>query len=73
MVKSPKRYNETQVLKLLRSAVNDAGSQRAFARQHGLTDEFLSMVLSQRKPVSERIAATLGLTRITEFEFKEVE
>lgn len=52
---------EKQVRKLLRDAVKEAGNQRAYAKQIGVSPQFLSDVLKGRRGISKAIGEALGL------------
>jgi hypothetical protein len=66
---------KTQARALLRKACEEAGSLRAWAREHQLSAAFVSDVLLGRRNVGPAICAALGLTRIvtTKIAFKKEE
>lgn len=62
MTKLPEgTFDDDGVRKLLRAAVNKAGSQKAFAKQSGLDRAQVNGVLHGRRPVSESIIEALRL------------
>jgi DNA-binding transcriptional regulator YdaS (Cro superfamily) len=64
---------EAEVLERVRQAVSEAGSIRAFAKQHGLTPSYVHDVLKGRRAVSERVAAIVGVQRVVTVEWREQE
>lgn len=54
---------EHDVMERLRSAITEAGSQRKFAEQHGLTVAYVSDVLRGNRALADRILAALGIER----------
>lgn len=56
---------ESDVRAILRRAVVEAGSARAWARQHGVSEQWLGQVLKRRKAVGMRIGLALGFRRQT--------
>jgi DNA-binding transcriptional regulator YdaS (Cro superfamily) len=57
-------FDEDEVLCMLRAAVEREGSQKAFAKRHGLNRSNLNLVLSGKRPVTDSVARTLGLCRL---------
>jgi hypothetical protein len=57
-------FDEHDVARLLRAAVERAGGQSAFAKHHGVDRAYLNMVLNGRRPVSDSIARALGLHKV---------
>jgi DNA-binding transcriptional regulator YdaS (Cro superfamily) len=57
-------FDESQVLRMLRTAVRREGSQMAFAKRHGLNRSNLNLVLSGKRPISDSVARPLGLCRL---------
>ena len=56
-------------LKALIAAVAEAGSQRKFAREHGLSTGYVSLILNGRRQPGPKLLAALGLRkRKTEWE-----
>jgi hypothetical protein len=53
--------NVKQVLKLLREAAKEAGGQGVYAKQIGVSPQFLSDVLNGRRGISKAILDALGL------------
>ena len=56
-----------EVMLLLNKAVRDAGSQKAFAEQCGISQQFLHDVLNARRAPSEKILSVLGVRKVTRF------
>lgn len=52
---------ENDVRKMLKQACEKAGSQRAFARQHGLSAAYITDVLLARRAPAKAICKALGL------------
>lgn len=57
-----------EVRDLLREACIDAGSQRAWATEHGVSPVYVSDVLSGRREPGEKILDALGLRKIVSYE-----
>jgi hypothetical protein len=57
-------YDEVEVVRLLKAAIEREGSQSVFARRHGLDRSHLNQILLRNKPVSVSIAKTIGLRRV---------
>lgn len=55
---------------LIRRACREAGSQKAFCKQHRLNETFLSAVLRGEREPSPAILDVFGLERITEYRKK---
>jgi hypothetical protein len=54
-----------RVLQKLRAACKKAGSQSAWAREHGIQQQYVSLVLTGRRQPGPQILGALGLTRVT--------
>jgi hypothetical protein len=52
-----------RVLQLLRAACKGAGSQSAWARAHGIKQQYINAVLNRRRLPGPQILDALGLTR----------
>jgi hypothetical protein len=57
-------FDEREVVRLLRAAIDREGNQGAFARRHGIERSHLNMVLNGKRHVSSNIAKALGLRRV---------
>jgi hypothetical protein len=57
-------FDEHDVARLLRAAVEREGGQSAFAKHHGVDRAYLNMILKGRRPVSESIAGAVGLRKV---------
>jgi len=56
-------FDEHDVARLLRTAVEREGGQSAFARRHGVDRAYLNMILNGKRPVSDSIAKAVGLRK----------
>jgi len=56
--------SSTDVVDLLRTAVEHEGSQLAFAKHHGINRTYLNMVLSGKRPAGSTVAEALGLRKV---------
>lgn len=61
------RKSEPQLLEELRERVKRQPSQKVAAGDLGFTPQFLSDILSGRRAITERLAASLGYRRIVEY------
>jgi len=50
--------------KMLRQDVDRAGGTAAWARQHGVTMQYVSELLRFRKPIGPKVAAALGYEKM---------
>lgn len=66
-----KRYTTVQVLKMVRSEVERAGSQRALAREWGISVAYLSDVLRGNRHPGPSICGPLGLKPVVRYERHE--
>jgi DNA-binding phage protein len=57
-------FNEDDVVRLLRAAVEREGGQTAFAKRHGVDRTSVNRVLNGKLPASGSIAKALGLRRV---------
>ena len=60
--------DQKDVVRLLRSEVNRAGSQQEWAKENGVAPSSISMVLSGVRPPNKKIVSALKLRRVTVFE-----
>ena len=56
-------FDEDDVIRLLKAAVECEGSQTAFARRHGLERTHISAILSGRRSVTVSVTNAVGLRR----------
>ena len=56
-------FDEEDIIRLLRAAVEREGSQTAFARLHGIERTRVNAILSGKRPITESVANALGLRR----------
>jgi hypothetical protein len=52
---------------LLRRAIEEAGSQRAFARAAGVSPQYITQVLSREREPSQAVLDALGLRKIVRY------
>ena len=57
-------FRGDDVVQLLKAAIEQEGSQVAFAKHHGINRTYLNMVLSGKRPVGDAVAETLGLHKV---------
>ena len=57
-------FDDSDVLQMLREAVEREGNQVAFARRHGIDRAFLNQVLRGRRQISDAVLKTLGLRKL---------
>lgn len=55
---------EQDVLDRFRAAIDAAGSQAAFARQHGVSLQYVNDVIRGRRDIGQKILAVLGVERV---------
>lgn len=48
-------------------AIQAAGSQRAFAQQHGISTQYVNDVLRGRREMGQKILDALGIDRIVSY------
>lgn len=68
---------EDQVRAALQKAVDAAGGQRAFGREHGISAAYVGLVLNGDRfgnlhPPSERMCAALGFEKITTVTYRRI-
>ena len=54
-------FDDDDVVRLLRTAIEREGSQIAFAKHYGINRTHLNMVLTGKRPVGDAVAEALGL------------
>ena len=57
--------NETQFIGLLIRACEQAGSQAAWAKAHGVSAAYVSDVVNYRKSPGSKIVEAMGFERVT--------
>lgn len=62
---------EQELIERLRDAVNRAGSQKDFAQQHGISEQYLSDVLRSRREPGQKILDALGVERVVRYQVKQ--
>ena len=66
------QLSEQDIADRLRAAIRTAGSQRAFARQHGISTQYVNDVLRGRRELGQKILDALGVERIVTYQEKPV-
>lgn len=62
-----KQINETRMRNMLETAIKVSGSQKAFAKEAGISEQYLSDVLNGRRDVGGKILKWFGLERVIYF------
>ena len=62
---------EDQVRAALQKAVDAAGGQRAFGRQHKISAAYVGLVLASDEP-SKRICAAIGIEKTTTVTYRRI-
>ena len=62
---------EEEVRMLLRNRCKKAGSQRAYAKQIGVSESDISLILSGKRLTSKRLLEAFGLEKITTYRLKD--
>jgi hypothetical protein len=57
-------FEEHEVVRLVRLAVEREGGQSAFAKRHGVDRVFINMILNGKRRVSDSVAKALGLRKL---------
>ena len=57
-------FDDDDVVRLLKAAVEHEGNQAAYARRHGIERTGLNMILTGKRPVNDTVIKTLGLRKI---------
>ena len=55
---------KAQLLELVRSAVEAAGTQKALAERYGISEQYLTDVLRGRREPGEKLLSALGYERV---------
>ena len=64
--------NEQDVIARLREAIAAAGSQRAYAQAHNISEQYLSDVVRGRREPGQKILDALGIERVITYQEKPV-
>lgn len=67
-----KTYSPSEVRKLLRATIASQGSRRQWAKEHGFSACFVTLVLQGKKLPSPRLLAPLGIEVETETIYRSV-
>jgi hypothetical protein len=57
-------FNDDDVVRLLRAAIEHEQNQAAYARRYGIERTGLNAILRGKRPVSDAVIKTLGLRKI---------
>ena len=57
-------FDDSEVVQLLKAAIDQEGNQMAFAKRHGLNRTFLNEVANGKRPASCSILKALGLRKV---------
>ncbi len=60
---------EEEVYRHLLGAIDQAGGQRPFARQLGVTPSYINDVVNKRRLMSDRILGAIGIKRVVTFTY----
>lgn len=63
--------NEQELIAKLRDVVTRTGSQKDYAQQHGLSEQYLSDVLRGRREPGQKILDALGVERVVGYREKQ--
>lgn len=62
--------SEHEVIVRLRAAIQAAGSQKAFAQQHRISQQYISDVLAGRRKPGQKILDALGIEQVVSYREK---
>jgi DNA-binding phage protein len=57
-------FDDADVVRLLKAAIEREGNQAAYARRYGIERTGLNMILTGKRPVNDTVIKTLGLRKI---------
>ena len=57
-------FDDDDVVRLLKAAIEHEGNQAAYARRYGIERTGLNMILTGKRPVNDTVIKTLGLRKI---------
>ena len=63
---------EKQLRKILKARCDEAGSQRAWAKQHGLEESVVSRVVNGDRGFTDVVLKALKATRVKQYEMAEM-
>lgn len=61
---------QKELLKELQKAVKEAGTQKEWAEQNGVSTAYLNDILRSKRDISEKVAARLGYVPVKAFRKK---
>jgi hypothetical protein len=59
-----KQIDESRMRKMLEIAISTSGSQKAFAKEAQISEQYLSDVLNGRRDIGEKILKWFGMERV---------
>jgi hypothetical protein len=59
-----KQIDETRMRRMLDTAIGISGSQKAFAKKAGISEQYLSDVMRGRRDVGDKLLKWFGLERV---------
>lgn len=62
---------EQDIRDRLRAAIEKAGSQAAFARQHDISLQYVNDVVNGRRDIGQKILDAIGVERVVTYREKE--
>jgi DNA-binding phage protein len=57
-------FDDDEIIRILRAAVEREGNQGAFARRFGIERSGLNMMLNGKRPVTSAVVKALGLRKV---------
>ncbi len=66
-----KSKTNAQMVELLRKEARTLGSQKVLAKQIGISEAFLSDIITGKAPVTAQVARYLGYTKVTVFFYED--
>lgn len=62
-----KEYTHTEVVKQLRDRAVNSNTQLLVAQQLGISPQYLSLILNNKRMISQRVARRLGYIRVVRY------
>lgn len=66
-----KEYTHSEVIKELKKRVTNSNAQLLVAQQLGISPQYLSDILNNKRIISQRVARRLGYIRVVRYRTKE--
>jgi FMN phosphatase YigB (HAD superfamily) len=57
-------FDERDVIRLLKQAIEREGDQGAFARHHGIDRGYLNLISNEKRPINKAVLRALGLRKV---------